>query len=147
MGFIKIANFVRKLKRVNKHLVKFRSFHDVRGWLAVAENNTGDLPFQVRRVFWIGDVPSNQTRGCHAHRTCSEIVIPVCGSFKATITDINGTVSYEMDNPEEGLLVPPMAWCVFSDFSKNCICLCLASEEYNIEGYLNDFECFLKELR
>lgn len=104
------------------------------------------MPFDIRRIFWIGGVPSGETRGSHAHRTCAEIVVPVCGSFKATITDNCGTSVFQMCNPAEGLFIPPMAWCVLSDFSKDCVCLCLASENYDADGYINDFEEFRKEV-
>lgn len=147
----KLFNFVRKSNKVKKNiqsrLIKFEAFNDNRGWLAVVENASGVLPFQIERVFWIGGVPENETRGCHAHRFCSEIVIPVYGSFKATVTDFSGTSSYEMNNPQEGLFIPPMAWCEFSDFSAGSVCLCLASGKYDIEGYIDDFDKFVAELR
>lgn len=147
----KMPNFVRKSTKVEKdeksRLIKFNKFDDARGWLAVAENFADEMPFEVRRVFWIGGVPAGQTRGCHAHRTCSEIVIPVCGSFRATVTDACGTKTYDMRRADEGLLVPPMAWCEFSDFSAGCVCLCLASEAYDADGYIDSFDQFVEALK
>lgn len=102
------------------------------------------FPFEIKRVFWIHGVPSGEVRGEHAHHTCAEVLIPVSGSFTAHVTDGGHTADFVMDNRAEGLYIPPMAWCSFSDFSADCVCLCLASHPYDKEGYINSLEDFIE---
>lgn len=119
---------------------------DERGSLCVVDNIKSELPFEVKRVFWIYGVPSDQSRGKHAHHTCAEIVIPVSGSFVAHVTDGQHSDDIQLSNPSEALYIPEMVWCSFTDFSEDCVCLCMASEPYNAEGYINNLEDFLKEV-
>ncbi len=127
-------------------LIDFPQTVDTRGTLCVADVVRQRLPFAIARVFWITGVPEGRSRGEHAHRTCSEIVIPVCGSFTARVTDGEHSDVFCMNSHSKGLYIPPMVWCGFSDFSADCVCLCLASHPYEREGYINDFEQFLKEV-
>lgn len=126
-------------------LIKFDTRADSRGLLTFTEND-GRLPFQVQRVFWIHGIPEFAIRGAHAHRTCAEIIIPVHGSFKVDIVDgKNKRISFTMSQPDQGLHIPAMTWCELKDFASDTVCLCLASELYCPEGYINDFQTFLSE--
>lgn len=131
----------------NCQLVDFPQFTDNRGCLCVAENGQAEFPMEIGRVFWISGVPENGNRGEHAHRTCSEIIVPVCGSFEVELTDGIRKVSVRMDNPAQGLLIGPMVWCRLFHFSADAVCLCLASGKYDSEGYINHFEDFIKEIK
>ncbi len=108
---------------------------DARGSLCVAEN--ADLPFEVKRVFWIFDVPEGQTRGCHAHNTCAEVVFPITGSFEIEVDDGTESMTLLMDSPNRGIHIPPKVWCKLKNFAPGTVCVVLASQEYDAEGYIN----------
>lgn len=128
-------------------IINLKEVIDERGALCVVEANEMDFPFDIKRVFWIYGVPADKTRGKHAHRTCSEILIPVHGSFVAHVTDGERTEHIIMDSPRHGLYIPPMVWCSFSDFTPDCVCLCLTSQTYDTNGYINDLTQFEEEIR
>ena len=117
-------------------IVIIPSFCDSRGCLVVCEHEACELPFRPRRTFWITGVPEGQERGGHAHRTCSELVIAANGSVCIDLTDAEGTETYVLDSPDRGLIIPPMCWCRLYNFSKDCVCVCMASEPYDETGYI-----------
>lgn len=127
--------------------IDFPQFKDLRGTLCVAQNGHEQLPMEFERVFWISGVPQDGSRGEHAHRTCSEIIVPICGSFEVELTDGSQHIVVTMDNPSRGLLIGPMVWCRLYHFTEDSVCLCLASGGYDAEGYINDFEDFIKEVK
>ena len=113
---------------------------DPRGSLCFAES--AKLPFPIERVFWIYGVPEGKTRGGHAHTSCAEIVFPVSGSFDMWVDDGKEEKTYHLDSPQVGILIPPNVWCELRNFSPNTICVVLASEAYNSEGYINEYTSF-----
>ena len=113
---------------------------DPRGSLCFAES--AKLPFPIERVFWIYGVPEGKTRGGHAHTSCAEIVFPVSGSFDMWVDDGTNERIYHLASPYEGILIPPHVWCELRNFSPNTICVVLASEAYNSEGYINEYTSF-----
>ena len=98
------------------------------------------LPFDVKRVFWIYNVPEKQHRGCHAHRTCSEVLFAVHGAVDVTLQTSSGRHTYHLDSPAKGLYIEPMCWCELKNFSEDAVCLCLSDQEYDEAGYIHDFE-------
>ena len=131
---------------INEHiLLKFDSHTDSRGTLTVASlSDRSKLPFEVNRIFWITGVPDQAHRGKHAHRFCWETLIPVHGQFKVRVDDGKGICEvFALDHPEKGLVIPPMVWCELFDFSDDAVCLCLASGNYDKEGYISDYSEFL----
>jgi dTDP-4-dehydrorhamnose 3,5-epimerase-like enzyme len=128
-------------------LISLPEHADARGTLCVADGGSGDFPFVVQRAFWLYDIPGNGRRGEHAHHTCHEVVIPVRGRFTAHVSDGTHEAHFVMDNRCEGLYIPAMVWCSFSDFSDDCLCLCLASESYDESGYINDYAAYLQAVR
>lgn len=127
-------------------LIDIPTFTDARGTLCVADGAAGGFPFEVKRAFWIYGVPAGQTRGSHAHRTCAEVVIPLCGNVVAHVTDGVQSADFLLDDRRRGLYIPAMTWCSFSNFSADCVCLCLTPEPYDEAGYINDKEKFLKQV-
>ena len=110
---------------------------DERGNLTCVQNGDNALPFKFERVFWITGVPAGATRGCHAHRTCPEVIVPVHGSFSVKINNGKDPETIvHLSNPNEGLYVPPMVWCTLFDFSADAVCLCLAQYDYDESGYI-----------
>lgn len=119
---------------------------DTRGALCFVESMKAHIPFPIQRVFWIYDVPACAERGSHAHRTCSEVIIPMHGSFTVEITDGRTVSRLRLTTPTQGLLIPPMVWCRLEDFAPSTVCLCLASGAYEPEGYIHDKGTYLKEI-
>lgn len=130
-------------------LVHFETHVDMRGSLdlAACAGKGNNLPFHVRRVFWITNVPEHSRRGMHAHRTCWEVVVAVCGSFKISIDNGVSSALFHLDSSHEGVLIPPMHWCELFDFSDDAVCLCMASGEYDKDGYINDYDSFVEETK
>lgn len=126
-------------------LIEIPRMEDSRGNLCVVDSDA-DFPFEIKRVFWIYGVPEGESRGKHAHHTCAEVIVPVKGKLTAHVTDGVNSADICLDNPSVALYIPEMVWCEFSDFSQDCVCLCLASESYDSQGYINDLDEFLKEV-
>lgn len=129
---------------VNK-VESFKCLKDKRGSLCVAQSNLLHEPFQMKRVFWIYDVPEEATRGEHANRSCTELLVAVSGSVKVWLTDGHSECEFLLDSPEKGLYIPPMVWCRLTQFSPNCVCICMADQDYDEELYINRYEDFIKE--
>ena len=107
---------------------------DERGCLSFLEG-CRDIPFEVKRVFWITDVPAGQTRGGHAHWTCHEVVFPVTGSFEIEVDDGLCCRTLRMERSNEGILIPAGVWCELRDFAPGTVCVVVASQEYDASGY------------
>ncbi len=113
---------------------------DERGNLCVAENRS--LPFEVKRVFWIHGVQPGHTRGGHAHRTCAEVVFPVAGSFEIDVDNGKECETFILDSPDKGIHIPPNVWCCLKNFTPGTVCVVLASQSYEAEGYIHDYSTF-----
>ena len=119
------------------------SVTDERGSLAFAEAERC-VPFPVKRVFWIYDIPEGARRGGHVHWSCSEVVVALKGGFTMVLDDAQERISVRVDNPTRGLLVPAGIWCELIDFDPETLVVVMASEEYNSEGYTHDYETYKK---
>ncbi len=97
------------------------------------------LPFPVRRVFYIYDIPQGATRGGHMHKTCHEILIAVSGSFEVELDDGENKKTVLLDNPACGLHIPPDMWAIERNFTEDAVCLVLTSEKYDEAGYVNSY--------
>lgn len=118
--------------------------YDPRGNLTVAEQMR-NVPFEVKRVYWTYDVPAGERRGGHAHKECVEFIIAVSGSFTVTLDDGKGNhKDFHLNHPWQGLLVPTGIWRTLEDFSSGAVCLVLASELYDEDDYIYEYEDFLK---
>ena len=116
------------------------SIKDLRGNLAVLENSK--LPFKTKRVYYLFDVPSGSERGGHAHKNLFQLIIPLSGSFELVLKDGQNQKSVTLHNPTKGVLIPTMVWRELRNFSAGSVCLVLASEEYEEEDYIRDWEAF-----
>lgn len=116
---------------------------DSRGQLiAIEENN--DIPFHVKRVYYIYDTNSDVTRGCHAHRSLKQLLICVHGSCKIRLDDGKESQIVLLDEPNEGIIICDTIWREMFDFSKDAVLLVLASEIYDEKDYIRDYQEFLK---
>lgn len=122
-------------------IIDLKQHSDARGSLTVVQNED----FKFERVFWIYNVPHGTERGGHAHRTCAELLVAVHGSFDLELHDGTRSITVHLDNPSQAVLIRPMVWCRLCNFSSDFVGLCLASQLYNPEGYVNSFEEFCKK--
>ncbi|MEG1579932.1 MAG: FdtA/QdtA family cupin domain-containing protein [Bacteroidaceae bacterium] len=127
-------------------IIKLPTIHENRGNLAFLESEK-HLPFCVKRVFWIYGVPIAETRGGHAHWTCAEVVFPINGDFWITVDDGTTQCAIHLNEPNEGLLIPAGVWCSLYDFSNGAVCIAMASEAYNVNGYENNYELYKEKRR
>ncbi len=114
---------------------------DPRGNLTVAEQ-LKEVPFEIRRVYWTYDVPGGESRGGHAHRRLYQLVVAMSGSFSVTLDDGHATQTYLLNHPWQGLLIGPGTWRTLEDFSSGAVCMVLASELFDLDDYIYDYDQF-----
>ena len=127
-------------------IIKIPVIEDVRGNIAVVEESNDDIPFDIKRTYYLYNVKDNVNRGSHAHKALRQFVIAINGSFDVNIDDGYNKQKYKLDNPNEGLYLCPMIWRELTNFSSNSICLVVASEVYDEDDYIRDYDLFLKLL-
>ncbi len=121
------------------------TIRDQRGNLSVLEGGSG-LPFEIRRVYYLHDVPFGAERGGHAHRRLVQAIIPLSGSFILRTHDGSGWHDDAAADPSEALIIPRMTWREITGFSSGAVCLVIASEHYDESDYIRDFNEFLVEV-
>lgn len=113
-----------------------------RGNLAVIEKDT--FPFDIKRVYFLYDVPSDAYRGGHAHKDVSELLIAISGSFEVLLDDGHSKQKIMLNKPTKGLLIPTGVWRELDNFASGSVCLVLASDEFNESDYIRDYDAFVK---
>jgi dTDP-4-dehydrorhamnose 3,5-epimerase-like enzyme len=121
---------------LNKH------HSDRRGNLTVVQNGV-TVPFDIKRVYYLYDVPGGESRGSHAHRELSQLIVAASGSFRVVLDDGTAKRAFVLNRPYQGLLVKPGIWRDLDDFSSGAVCMVLASEVYQPEDYIRDYDEFL----
>ena len=116
---------------------------DRKGNISVVENSK-DVPFGVKRTYYLYDVPGGESRGGHAHKELSQLIVAASGSFTVTLDDGNVKRTFTLNRPYQGLYVVPGIWRTLDDFSSGAVCLVLASEGYDEADYIRDYNEFLK---
>ena len=116
---------------------------DPRGNLTVAEAHK-QLPFAIKRAYWVYDVPGGESRGGHAHRKLKQLLIAVSGSFTVTLDDGREKRKFLLNHPYQGLIIDTGIWRTLDDFSSGAVCLVIASELYDEDDYIYDYDEFLK---
>lgn len=125
-------------------IIEFDKHHsDRKGNLTVVQNGE-TLPFDVKRVYYIYDIPGGESRGAHAHKDLHQLIVAVSGSFRVTLDDGIVKRSFILNRPFQGLYVMPGLWRDLDDFSSGAVCMVLASEVYQKEDYIRDYDEFLK---
>ena len=114
---------------------------DRKGNLSVVENGA-TLPFDVKRVYYLYDVPGGESRGAHAHRNLEQLIVAASGSFTVTLDDGKSKRSFFLNRPYQGLYVKPGLWRDLEDFSSGAVCMVLASEVYDASDYIRDYQEF-----
>jgi hypothetical protein len=106
-------------------------------------NNFEFIPFEIRRVYYLYDVPNRADRGAHAHKELYQLVVAVSGSFDIELFDGVNKSNYKLNQPDQGLLIVPGIWRDLNNFSGCGICLVLASHEYEKADYIRDYQEYL----
>jgi hypothetical protein len=122
-------------------LVKLPKIADLRGNLSFVEEDS-QLPFKIRRVYWIYDVPGGEKRGGHAFRETQEMIVALSGSFDVVLHDGTQEYRYSLNRSYYGVLIPKMMWRMLENFSTNSLAVILASTDYSKSEYIYDFEEF-----
>ena len=124
-------------------LIELDTHHsDRKGNLSVVQNSR-EIPFQIRRSYYLYDVPGGEARGSHAHKQLEQLIIAASGSFMVTLDDSKKKRTFFLNRPYQGLYVCPGIWRDLGDCSSGSVCLVLASEGYDEADYLRDYEDFL----
>jgi len=122
-------------------IINIPKYPDLRGNLSFIEEDT-HIPFEIRRVYWIYDVPGGEYRGGHAFIETEEIVIALSGSFDVVMKTGSNERRFSLNRSYFGLYIPKMYWRTIENFSTNSLALIIASTDYNEADYIRDFEEF-----
>jgi dTDP-4-dehydrorhamnose 3,5-epimerase-like enzyme len=124
-------------------LIELPKIKDPRGNLTFIESGV-NIPFDVKRNYWIYDVPSGMWRDGHAFKAQQEFLVALSGSFDVIVNDGTGEKTFHLSRPQIGLYVPKMTWRYINNFSTNSVALVLSSTYYDPTDYIENFEDFIK---
>ena len=128
----------------NCKILSIPKIEDPRGNLSVIENNV--IPFQIKRVYYLYDVPSGAERGGHSHREQQEFLVALSGSFDVILNDGKEVKTITLNKPFEGLLISNGIWRELKNFSSGAVCLVVASDVFSEDDYIREFEEFIASL-
>lgn len=124
-------------------LIPFSSFGDCRGNLVALEENK-NIPFHIKRVYYLFDTKNDVIRGLHAHKNLKQVAFAISGSCRFILDNGKEREEVILDSPKQGLLIESCIWREMHDFSDDCILVVLASEYYDESDYIRDYEEFLQ---
>lgn len=130
----------------NCNIIEFPIIHDARGNLTFIEGMR-HIPFDIKRVYYLYDVPGGAERAGHAHKTLHQIIIAMSGSFDIELDDGFEKKKFHLNRSYYGLYVCPMIWRVIDNFSSGSVCMVIASDYYSENDYYRDYAEFLKAVR
>jgi hypothetical protein len=135
---------MRKTKVYDCTMIELDKHHsDRKGNITVVENND-TIPFGIKRTYYLYDVPGGESRGGHAHKELSQLIIAASGSFTVTLDDGNVKRTFLLNRPYQGLYIVPGIWRTLDDFSSGAVCLVLASHGYDEKDYIRDYHKFIE---
>lgn len=123
-------------------IVEVPTITDELGSLSVVEGDS-PFPFPIRRVYFIHSVVPGAVRGSHAHKELRQLIVAVSGSFTVTLDDGSSSSDWLLDTPTKGLVVPPGYWRTLSEFTPGSAALVFASDEYDPDDYIRDYDAFV----
>lgn len=123
-------------------IIKIPKIENSLGNIAVIEKDV--IPFDIKRVYYLYDIPSSSVRGGHSHKKLQQVLIAISGSFDVILKDGNSIRTVTLNKPDKGLLINKNTWREIENFSSGAVCLVLASDVFDEEDYIRDFDVFLK---
>lgn len=124
-------------------IIKLPTYLDKRGNLSIVEQMK-DIPFEIKRTYWLYDVPGGECRGGHAYKKNQEFIIAVSGSFDVILDDGVTKQKFTLNRSQYGLLIPPRYWREMENFSTNSLAMILSSTFYDAQDYIRDYDVFIK---
>jgi dTDP-4-dehydrorhamnose 3,5-epimerase-like enzyme len=147
---------IEKLPKINEHygkksveqcqILELPKITDQRGNLTFIENNK-HIPFDIKRVYYLYDVPGGAERAGHAHQALHQFLVAMSGSFDVVIDDGHERTTYHLNRAYYGLYICPMVWREIVNFSSGSVCMALASDFYDESDYYREYEDFVKAIR
>ena len=122
-------------------IIDIPKINNKNGNIGVIENST--IPFDVKRVYYLFDIPSGSRRGGHAHKKLKQVLIAISGSFDVVLKDGKSKETITLNRPEKGLLIENNIWRELENFSSGSVCLVLASEEFSEDDYIRNYKEYL----
>ena len=126
----------------NCSIVLLNKISNRSGNITVVENSK-TIPFEIKRIFYLFDIPSGESRGAHAHKECHQFLIAASGSFEVLLEDGITKRQVQLNRANIGLHIPPGIWASEINFSSGSICLVFASHPYNASDYIRDYDEFI----
>ena len=126
---------------MNYTIIDIPKINNTKGNIGVIENDT--IPFDVKRVYYLFDVPSGAKRGGHAHKKLKQVILAISGSFDVVLKDGKSKEIITLNRPDKGLLIENNIWRELENFSSGSVCLVLASEEFSEEDYIRNYKEYL----
>ncbi len=130
---------------MNIEIIDIPKIKNPNGNIAIIENDV--IPFSIKRVYYLFDVPSSAQRGGHAHKNLNQILIALSGSFDVVLKDGNETQTITLNKPDKGLLLNNNIWRELENFSSGAVCLVLASDVFSEEDYIRNYDDFLEYIK
>lgn len=127
-------------------IIELPKIHDHRGNLTFIESGR-HIPFDIKRTYYLYDVPGGASRAAHGHRKLQQLMIAMSGSFDVTLDDGRDKRRFHLNRSYNGLYIPPMMWRDLDNFSSNSVCMVLASDFYDEADYFRDYEDFIAAVR
>ena len=127
-------------------IIDLPKIQDPRGNLTFIENSR-HIPFDIKRVYYLYDVPGGSDRGSHAHKQLHQFVVAMSGSFDVVLDDGRQQKRFHLNRSHYGLYVCPMMWRLLDNFSSGAVCMVLASEIYSEDDYIRDYDTFVSAAR
>lgn len=134
---------MKKTSVYNCSVIELPKIHNRAGNITPITNNE-NIPFDVKRVFYIYDIPGGEDRGAHSHKECHQFLIAASGSFEIEMDDGVNKRTILLNRPYFGLHIPPGIWAAEKGFSSGSVCLVLASHKYNETDYIREYSDFKK---
>ncbi len=125
-------------------VIELPRYQNRAGNISIVENSI-NIPFDVKRVFYIYDIPGGEDRGAHAHKECHQFLVAASGSFEIELNDGKTKRTFTLNRPYYGLHIPPGIWAAEMGFSSGAICLVLTSHKYDENDYIRNFDGFILE--
>ncbi len=132
----------RKLTVFDCSLIELPKIKNRAGNITALHENV-NIPFEINRVFYLYDIPGGESRGAHAHKLCQQFLVAVSGAFEVLLDDGISKRVVQLNRPNWGLHIPECIWASEINFSSGSVCLVLASERYDENDYIRDYDDYV----